>query len=385
MPTHDRRPKGRTGAAQPTDSLDRRHLLLAAVGASAAACAPSSSESGPAVQTGKRVTWRLASSFPRSLDTIYGGAETLAEVVGTLSDGRFRIIPYPAGEIVPGLQVLDAVQAGTVQVGHTASYYYTGKNPALAFDTAMPFGLSARQQSAWLASEGGVLMNELFSDFGMRAFPCGNTGCQMGGWFRGQVESMSDLRGLKMRIPGVGATVMSELGVTVQTIAGGETYQALERGAVDAAEWVGPYDDEKLGFQKIAKNYYYPGWWEPGPGLSALVGQKAWEELPAEYKEIFKVGAAVANQTMQNKYDELNPPALARIREGGVALRRFSDEIMSAAQTASRDLMNADAQSDPGYRKILDAWDRYREESHHWFASAELAYSRFTLGPFTGT
>ena len=377
------------GAQEPAAAtprhLDRRHLLLAAAGATAGACAPSGSESGPAVQTSKRITWRLASSFPRSLDTIYGGAETLAEVVESLSGGRFRIIPYPAGEIVPGLQVLDAVQAGTVQVGHTASYYYIGKNPALAFDTSMPFGLTARQQSAWLAGEGGELMNELFADFGVRAFPCGNTGCQMGGWFRGQVASMADLRGLKMRIPGLGASVMSELGVTVQAIAGGETYQALERGAVDAAEWVGPYDDEKLGFQKIAKNYYYPGWWEPGPGLSALVGQKAWDELPAEYREIFKVGAAVANQTMQNKYDLLNPPAVTRMREGGVTLRRFSDEIMSAAQAASRDLMSADAQKDPGYRKIFDAWNRYREESHRWFASAELAFTRFELGPYSGS
>jgi len=326
------------------------------------------------------VVWRLVSSFPRSLDTIFGGAETLADTVEALSGGRFRIIPYPAGEIVPGLQVLDAVQAGTAQVGHTASYYYTGKNPAIAFDTAVPFGLTARQQNAWLYSEGGELMREVFADFGVIPFPAGNTGAQMGGWFRSEIGGISDLRGLKMRIPGLGARVLSQLGVTVQTIAGGETYQALERGAVDAAEWVGPYDDEKLGFHKIAKNYYYPGWWEPGPNLSALVGQKAWSELSSDYKEIFKVAAAKANLTMQAKYDDRNPKALTSILASGVRLRPFSGDIMAACSEAARDLFASESAKDPAYKRIYQSWNTYRKKSNDWFGTAELAYAKFAFG-----
>ena len=374
-----------SGSRDAPSILNRRRLLLGGAAAAAAtvtACGgnDASAGGGPAVHTGQRVTWRLASSFPRALDTIYGGAEDIANTVEELSGGRFKIHSYPAGEIVPGLQVLDAIQAGTVQVGHTASYYYTGKNPAMAFDTAVPFGLTARQQNAWLYSEGGDLMRELFSDFGVIPFPAGNTGTQMGGWFRKQVNDVGDLRGLKMRIPGLGAKVLSELGVTVQTIAGGETYQALERGAVDAAEWVGPYDDERLGFAKIAKNYYYPGWWEPGPNLSALVGQKAWDELPDDYKTIFKAAAYKANLNMLAKYDALNPEALTRIKSDGVILRPFSSEIMNACSEASRDLFATESAADPAYARIFESWDAYRERSNEWFGTAELSYTTNAFG-----
>ena len=234
----------------------RRFLRGAAVGAAGATLAGCSGGApgegtGPVVQTNKRVTWRLVSSFPRSLDTLFGCAERLSECLESMSAGRFRLRPYSAGELVPAFSVLDAVQQGTVQVGHSASYYYIGKNPALAFDTGVPFGLTARQQHSWLYEGGGAdLLAGLFADFNVRSFPAGSTGVQMGGWFRRAVRSVADLEGLRMRIPGLGGQVMDRLGVNVQQIPGGDIFPALERGAIDATEWVGPYDDERLGFHK---------------------------------------------------------------------------------------------------------------------------------------
>jgi TRAP-type mannitol/chloroaromatic compound transport system substrate-binding protein len=353
-------------------------------GATLAGCGgPADGGAGaPAVQTQPRIQWRLASSFPRSLDTIFGAAEVMAERVAELSEGRFRIRSYPSGELVPGLQVLDAVQQGTVQLGHTASYYYTGKNPALAFDTAMPFGLTARQQTAWLFAGGGSeLINEVTADFGIVALPAGNTGVQMGGWFRRELGSAADLRGLKMRIPGLGGEVMSRLGATVQTIPGGEIYPALERGAIDATEWVGPYDDEKLGFHEIAKYYYYPGWWEPGPALSIYVGRRAWDELPKSYQEILRAAATSAHVAMQSRYDALNPPAWQRLLASGVQVRAFPRDVMEAAQRTSGQLLEEQGAADAGYRKIYDAWKKFRAESYRWFGAAELSYEQFAFSP----
>ncbi len=362
--------------------MKRRDFLGFGVGALAgvAACSSPSSqgEDGPAVLTNKKIRWRLASSFPRSVDTIFGGAEVLAQRVSEMTDGNFDIRVYPAGELVPALQVMDAVEQGTVQVGQSCSYYYTGKNPALAFDTCVPFGLTARQQNAWLEQGGGgALIDELLSDFKMRAFRGGNTGVQMGGWFRREVNALSDLQGLTMRIPGAGGDVMSMLGATVQQIPGGEIFPALERGAIDATEWVGPYDDEKLGFYKIAKLYYYPGWWEPGPSMSFFVGDEAWASLPATYKEIFQAAAAESAAVMQQRYDNENPPALARLLGHGVDMRPFSDEIMAGAAKASQAYLEDNAAKDPGYRKVYEAFAKAREDSRRWFGASELAYARY--------
>ena len=381
-------PKRReTGASLTAGSagMDRRRFLGGAAlgaGATLAGCggAADGVAGAPAVQSQPRLQWRLASSFPRSLDTIFGAAEVMAERVAELTEGRFRIRCYPSGELVPGLQVLDAVQQGTVQLGHTASYYYTGKNQALAFDTAMPFGLTARQQTAWLFAGGGSeLINEVTADFGIVALPAGNTGVQMGGWFRRELGSVADVRGLKMRIPGLGGEVMTRLGATVQTIPGGEIYPALERGAIDATEWVGPYDDEKLGFQEIAKFYYYPGWWEPGPALSMYVGRRAWDELPKSYQEILRAAATSAHVTMQSRYDALNPPAWERLLAAGVQVRAFPRDVMEAAQRTSLELLEQQAAADAGYRKIYEAWKKFRAESYRWFGAAELAYEQFAF------
>lgn len=335
----------------------------------------------PAVHTTKKVQWRLASSFPRGLDTIFGAAEVLAKRIEAMTDGNFKIRVYPAGELVPGTQVLDGVQQRTVQVGHTASYYYLGKNPALAFDTTVPFGLNSRQQTAWLSQGGGrELMATVFADFGLVAFPAGNTGTQMGGWFKREISSLADLAGLTMRIPGMGGQVMSDLGATVQLLAGGDIYPALERGAIDATEWVGPYDDEKLGFHKVAKYYYYPGWWEPGPHLSYYVGQQAWDELPAIYKEAFAAAAVESATAMQAMYDDKNPAALARLLDYGVQPRAFSPEIMEAARDAAFQAYSDHASKDPAYKSLYDAWSKFRQDSFAWWGLAELAYASFAFG-----
>jgi TRAP-type mannitol/chloroaromatic compound transport system substrate-binding protein len=365
--------------------LNRRQLLgkvaLGTAAVTAAACgAPAEQRQGPAVAAGKRVRWRLVSSYPRGLDTIFGAADTLAERVAALTDGAFEIRVYPAGEIVPGLQVMDAVQQGTVQLGQTASYYFTGKSPAVAFDTCLPFGLDARQQQAWLDEAGGrEAVDRVFADFGIVTLPGGGTGAQMGGWFRRPVGSLAELRGLKMRIPGLGGEVMSRLGVTVQVLAGGDIYPALESGAIDATEWVGPYDDEKLGFHKIARHYYYPGWWEPGPSLSFYVNRAAWDGLPAAYREVLRAAAREAAARMQARYDARNPPALRRLLAAGVELRPFPHEVMAAARRIADELLAEIAGRDATFRRIYEPWRAFRTEAFRWFGTAELAYAEFAF------
>ena len=357
-----------------------KKAVLGLAGGGLAACAGEEGGGAPAVQTGRRVMWRLASSFPRGLDTIYGASETLSKRIAALTDGRFQIRAYPAGELVPGLQVLDAVQQGTVQAGHSASYYYTGKNPALAFDAAMPFGLTVRGHNAWLLHGGGLeRMREVFADFNVVNFPGGNTGSQMGGWFRRPIESLADLRGMKMRIPGLGGEVMSRLGVSVQVLSGGDIYPALERGAIDATEWVGPYDDEKLGFYKVAKHYYYPGWWEPGPALSFYVNKAAWEQLPKVYQEAFETASREASLNMMAEYDARNPPALARLLQQGVQLRPFPRDMMEAALRESNTLLESRVAGSPQYRKIYDEWKRWRGDTYRWFATADHTYESFAF------
>lgn len=363
----------------------KKAALGAAAGSLLAGCGAEPDAAGtggaPSVQTRQNVRWRLVSSYPRSLDALYGVVDGLASRVASLTDGRFQIRGYPAGELVPAQEVLTAVQNGTVQMGHSASYYYVGKNPALAFDTCVPFGLTARQQNAWLYEGGGLdLMRKLYADFNVINFPGGNTGAQMGGWFRREVNSLGDLRGLKMRIPGLGGEVMSELGVTVQLLPGGELYPALERGAIDAVEWVGPYDDEKLGFHQIARYYYYPGWWEPGPTVSFLVNRQAWDALPKTYQEALAVAAAEMNQQMLVRYDARNQEALQRLIGEGVQLRRFPDDLMQAAERMSFEIMERRAAADATYGEVYAAFKKWREATFRWFQTNELAYTNYAYG-----
>ena len=324
------------------------------------------------------IRWRMASSFPKSLDTIYGAGEVLAKRLEQITQGKFQIRVYAAGEIVPGLSVLDKVQDGTVECGHSASYYYVGKNKTFAFDCAIPFGLTARQQNAWMISGNGLkLMREFFKGYNIVNFPGGNTGTQMGGWFRKEIKSLADLKGIKMRIPGIGGEIMARLGVVPQTLAGGDIYPALERGALDATEWVGPYDDEKLGFHKVAKNYYYPGWWEGGPQLSLYVNLKKWEGLPPTYRAAFEAAAAEANAYMLAEYDAKNPLALMRLLKEGVKLRPFPQDLMTAARKAAYEIYDDEAAKNPAFKKIYVDWKKFRDLTNQWFKVSEASFANF--------
>ncbi len=364
--------------------MQRRGLLTAAGAAGAAgllsACRIRRVDSAASASNLPSVRWRMATSWPHALDTIFGGAETICRRVAELSGGQFQIKPHAAGELVPGLEVLDAVQNGSVECGHTASYYYLGKNPALAFGTSVPFGLTAQQQNAWLYAAGGnEAINRLYADFGVISFPAGNTGAQMGGWFKRKLQGPESLRGLKMRIPGLGGQVMAELGVNVQVLPGGEIYLALERGAIDAAEWTGPYDDAKLGLPRAARFYYYPGWWEPGPTLTALVNQRAWRRLPKEYQAMFTTACYEANITMLSRYDSLNATALQQLEQGGTQLEFYGDAILAAARTASDQLFADSARRDSSFRTIYDQWRGFRSQVQAWNRVNELSYANFSF------
>ncbi|HYC45110.1 MAG TPA: TRAP transporter substrate-binding protein [Burkholderiales bacterium] len=331
-----------------------------------------------AAQTQPQLRWRMASSFPKSLDTLFGTAEQIAGRVSRLTEGRFEIRVFAAGEIVPPLQVMDAVQNGTVECGQTASYYYIGKNPALAFDTALPFGMNARQQNAWMYHGGGLqLMRDLFKQYNIVNFPAGNTGTQMAGWYRREIKSVADLKGLKMRIAGLAGQILEKLGVVPQQIGGPDIYPALERGTIDAAEWVGPYDDEKLGFHKVAKYYYYPGWWEGSAMLSIYVNAKSWTSLPKPYQEALEVACAEANVNMTARYDAHNTQALRKLVSAGAQVRPFPRPVMEACYNVAQELYSQLSAKSADFKKIYGAWSRFREDQYFWFRVAENTFDNF--------
>ncbi|MGA7270226.1 MAG: TRAP transporter substrate-binding protein DctP [Acidimicrobiia bacterium] len=320
------------------------------------------------------VNWNLATSWPTNLDTIFGGATTFADRVSAMTNGRFTIDARAGGELVPPLEVLQSVQQGAVDAGHTASYYYLGLGQWLAFGTALPFGLTARQQNAWLYYGGGLdMLQQLYADkFNVIQFPAGNTGVQMGGWFNKEIKSLADIQGLRFRIPGLGGSVMDKLGAAVQVIAGGEIFQSLQTGAIDAAEWVGPYDDTKLEFQTVAKYYYYPGWWEPGPTLEVQIGLDKWNALPEEYQEVVKSAAAHANVDMMASYDAKNPVAFNDLVNGSdVQVLPFPDDVMQAAEAAAFEIYDQNASDDPDFKSVFDAWKPFRDSANAWFKIAE--------------
>ncbi len=334
--------------------------------------APAQGSSLPAIE------WRMGTSWPVSLDTIYGGVNLLVERVAELSGGLFKITPFPAGELFPGLEVVQNVQQGTVEAGHTALYYYVGLNPAWALGTTVPFGLTTQQQNSWLYAGGGnEAMNELGAEFGVTLFPAGNTGAQMGGWFRRELNALSDLQGLKMRIPGLGGSVMERLGIVTQTLPAGEIFQALSTGAIDAAEWVGPYDDLKLGLPDAADYYYAPGWWEPGPALHAVVNNEQWARLPVEYQRIFAVATWEANLSMLSKYDAVNHDALEQIISSGIELKTYPEEIMAAGQRVAFEIYEENAASIPQFEKIYRPWKQFRDRIYRWHKTIEFPFANF--------
>jgi TRAP-type mannitol/chloroaromatic compound transport system substrate-binding protein len=324
------------------------------------------------------VKWRLQSSFPKSLDTIHGGAEEIARTVSDATGGKFQIAVFAAGEIVPPLQVLDAVQNGTVQAGHTGSYYYYGKDPTFALATAIPFGLNARQQNAWMYDGGGLeLIRELYASYNCINFPSGNTGAQMGGWFRREIHTLDDMKGLKMRIAGLGGVVMSRIGVVAQQIGGPDIYPSLEKGTIDAAEWVGPYDDERLGFYKIAPHYYYPGWWEGGPALDLIVNLDAWKALPKQYQAVLEAAAAAANLHMLAKYDAVNTQAMKRLIGKGVKLHEFPPDVMRAAYIEATKLYDEIGKTNPRFKKAYESMRTFRNDVVPWHSLADGRFDAF--------
>src|SRR5258706_1508630 len=360
--------------------MNRRDFLkVAGVGALSGALASCASPATAETPSLPQVKWELAASWSTGLDVLFGAAQRISERVSALTEGKFTITPHPAGELAKATEVLDAVSSGTVQCGHTASYYYIAKSWVMAFGTSLPFGLTAAQQNAWLYSgEGLESLQEFYAKkFNVIQFPAGNTGTEMGGWFRKEINSIADLQGLKMRIPGLGGEVMKALGVEPQTIAGGEIAQALESGTIDAAEWVGPYDDEKLGLNKTANFYYYPGWWEPGPTVELQTNLDEWNKLPAQYQEAVKSAAYEANISMAAQYDALNGEALERLLDAGVKLLPYSDEILQAAQTKAFEIYEAKTSEDAEFKAIYEKWRDFRTPVQKRDFTNEYAFLKF--------
>jgi TRAP-type mannitol/chloroaromatic compound transport system substrate-binding protein len=363
--------------------MKRRHFLQAA-GIAAAATAVAK----PAIaQPTPELRWRLTSSFPKSLDTIYTAAEIFSKAVAEATDNKFQIQVFSAGEIVPAIAAADAVQNGTVEMCHTSSYYYFGKDPTFAFGTAVPFGLNARMQNAWMYHGGGMeLMNDFYKKYNIIGFPAGNTGAQMGGWFRKEIKDVADMRGLKMRIGGFAGTVIAKVGVVPQQIPGGEIYTALERGTIDAAEWVGPYDDARLGFHKVAPYYYYPGWWEGGPMIHNFVNLDKWNSLNPAYRSLVRTASSLANEWMVAKYDTVNPPALKKmLAEGVVQFRQFPAPVMDASLKAAFEVYAEVSARNADFKKIWDSLLAFRNDAYLWWRVAEYSYDDYLIRNRTKT
>lgn len=355
----------------------RRRDVFKALGATSAVGVVSS----PAIAQDKpKLRWRMPSSYPRPIDTLFLGAERFAQSVADLTEGNFQIQVFAPGDIVGAFQVADAVTNNTVEMGHTPPYYYVGKDPAFAFGASVPFGLNARQCNGWLHNGGGLeLLNEFFAKHNIIGFPAGNSGVNMGGWLRKEVNTIADLQGLKFRIAGFGGNVAAKMGIVPQQIPAGEIYSALERGTIDGAEWVGPHDDEKIGFSRVAKYYYYPGWWEPAVTTMVMLNLDRWRELPPVYQKAVATAAADANQWVLGRYDTVNPAALKRLVETGVEFRPFSREIMQAAFDAAKGLYAELSQKNQEFKKLHDAYMSYRSDVYLWHQTAEYSYDSFMI------
>ncbi len=359
----------------------RDFIKVTGIGVAGAAtmAAPAIAQSMPEIK------WRMPTSWPKSLDTLYGGAEMMTKVVAEATDNKFQIQPFAAGEIVPGLQVLDAVSNGTVEMGHTASYYYFGKDPTFTFGSSVPFGPNQRINQAWYMLGGGKeLLNEFYKKYNCVSLLAGNTGCQMGGWFRKEINTIDDLKGLKMRIGGFPGRVLQKFGVVPQQIAAPDIYPALEKGTIDAAEWVGPYDDEKLGFNKVAKYYYTPGVMELEAVNQLFVHKAAWAALPPPYQAALRYACWFALTQMLASYDAKNPAALARLIKNGAKLRYFSKELMDAGYKAATEMMDEEAAKNPKFKKIYEPWKVFRREQNTWASVAEATMQNYLINATRG-
>lgn len=354
--------------------MDRRSAIRHAGIASVLATGMS-----PAVHAQTVVRWRLASSFPKSLDTIYGGATVFAREVKALSAGRFEIEVHAAGELMPAFGVLDAVQGGTVEIAHTAPYYFYARNQAFALGSAIPFGFNARQMNAWmLHGNGRRLMDEFYAGYNMVSFAGGNTGTQMGGWYLKEIRHVTDFKGMRMRLGGgLVGEVMAAIGVIPVDMPGGEIYEALQKRTIDAAEWVGPYDDQKLGLNKVAPYYYYPGWWEGGLELDFLVNRKAYEALPADYRAIVRAASSLAHADMLAKYDALNPNALKQLVVAKTKVLPFSLPVLDASFRAAMEVFALNESRSAQWKKIYADMRNFQRDQIFWYRFAEARYDSF--------
>ncbi|HEY9209390.1 MAG TPA: TRAP transporter substrate-binding protein DctP [Acidovorax sp.] len=333
----------------------------------------------PAVHAQASVRWRLVSSFPKSLDTIYGGAEVFSKAVKALSGGRFEIVVHAAGALVPAFGVLDAVQNGTVEMTHTAPYYFYDRNQAFALGSAIPFGFNARQMNAWmLHGNGRRLMDDFYAGYNLVSFAGGNTGTQMGGWYLKEIRGVSDFKGMRMRLGGgLVGDVMARMGAVPLDMPGGEIYQALHQRSIDAAEWVGPYDDQKLGFNKVAPYYYYPGWWEGGLELDFFIHRKAYDALPADLKAIVNAASSLAHADMLAKYDALNPNALKQLVMARTKVLPFPLPVLDAAFRAAMDVFAQNDSRSPEWKKIYADMRNFQRDQIFWFRFAEARFDSF--------
>jgi TRAP-type mannitol/chloroaromatic compound transport system substrate-binding protein len=332
----------------------------------------------PAVQAQATLRWRLTSSFPKALDTLFGVNDVFAAKVSEMTGGKFVITTHAAGELVPAFGTIDATQDGTVEMSNTAPYYYFGKDEVFALGCAIPFGLNSRQMTAWMLHGNGMkLMREHYDNYNIVNFVMGNTGAQMGGWFRKPIKSLAEFKGTKFRVGGFAGKVVERIGGIPQNIPGGEIYTALEKGTIDAAEWVGPHDDLKLGFHKVAPYYAYPGWWEGGPQLDLHVNKKAYNSLSSEYKAIIEAASSFAATDMQARYDANNAQALKTLVAQGAKLFPFTKDLMDAGFKEAMALYSEIGAKNPGWKKIYGDYAAFRKDANQWFRFTEARFDNY--------
>lgn len=322
--------------------------------------------------------WEMVTSWPTALDTIYGGAVDTAAVLAELTDGDVQVDVHPAGAQVGAFEVYDAVSSGAFQMAHAAPYYFINKDPTHAFFTSVPFGMTAQQFDAWMFSGGGQeLFEELTGRDNVQAFVAGNTGPQTSGWFNKEINSPADLRGLTIRFPGFGGQVLSRVGANVQNLPGGEIFLALDTGVIDAADWVGPYDDEILGLHRAAKFYYFPSWAEPGAALASYINRDLYEGLPEDIQGAIRAASAEANQRMLAKYNARNQPALERLIQSGTEVKFLSTEVLETLERATDEIHEQNAAGNELYRRVLESYRTFMETVRDWHRISDHAYSSY--------
>ena len=366
-------------SGKPIRSSRRSFLRKAPLAASAAlvACGQAQEGNAPSVQTRKNFKWKMVTTWPKDFPGLGTGANRLAQTIGDMSGGQLEVKVYGAGELVPAMGVFDGVAGGTAEMGHASAYYWKGKHEATQFFSAVPFGLTAQEINGWLSYGGGQeLWDELYAGFGLKAFPAGNTGVQMGGWFNREINTLGDFSGLVMRMPGLGGEVLRRLDATVQNLPGGEIFQALKTGAIDATEWVGPYNDLAFGFHQAAKYYYWPGWHEPGTTMEAMINRTAWEALPTDLQHIVRHACQSINENMLAEFTTRNGVALKTLVEKhGVQLKRFSDDVLTEIGRVARDVVGEIAAKDPLSNSVYASFNAYRSQSVSYTRISEEAYT----------